>query len=281
MKSIDRFFIFWACFSLIVNSCGNPNKVKKRRTDVFIFRDKVFFYKNISERNKKEVFLRNHTDSVFSLLGLVPVQKVNSGILVDLKYGSEDNFMQEKLYDTIQTAYLAKEVAFRLSKVQETLSKIKPGYRLLIYDAVRPLSVQIKMWKTLDSVPVSLRGKMVSNPNRGSVHNFGAAVDVTIVDEKGNPLDMGANYDDFRKISYPSLESYFLQKGNLSVSQIENRKLLREVMNSQKFRNIPTEWWHFNAYSRIKASRKFKKILDESARYIYQPLPYEKLDSLK
>jgi zinc D-Ala-D-Ala dipeptidase len=74
---------------------------------------------------------------------------------------------------------------------------------------------------------------------------------------------MGANFDDIRKIAYPSLEAHFLSTGELTKDQIANRVLLRKVMQSQGFRNIPTEWWHFNACSRKEAKLKYVSLETE------------------
>jgi D-alanyl-D-alanine dipeptidase len=138
-----------------------------------------------------------------------------------------------------------------------------PKLHLLIYDAVRPVSVQQKMWDALDTIPFEERTKFVSNPASGSIHNYGAAVDLTISDASGNPIDMGAGYDDIRQIAYPRLEEQFLASGELTSEQLENRKLLRKVMGSQGFKNITTEWWHFNACSRNEAKQKYTILLTE------------------
>ena len=191
---------------------------------------------------------------------LVDVQSINPSIIIDLKYASTDNFMQKQLYFNIDKVYLQPDIAIRLSKCQKFLKKIKPSYNLLVYDGVRPLSVQKAMWDALDSIPPAQRGKFVSNPANGSVHNYGAAVDLTICDKNGNALDMGAGYDDIREIAYPSKEDYYLKLGLLKAEHIKNRKLLRKVMESQNFKNIPSEWWHFNACSRKDAKIKYKII---------------------
>ena len=219
-------------------------------------------------------------DSLFMSKDLVNVQLVNPNIRVDVKYASLDNFMGVQLYDSISKIYLNKDVALRLSLCQNYLDSICPGYSLLVYDGVRPLQVQTEMWNALDSIPVYRRGKFVSNPARGSVHNYGAAVDLSIVDSLGNILDMGAGYDDFREIAFPSLESHFLKTGELTAEQWENRKLLRKVMRKEGFRNIPSEWWHFNAYSRVTSSRKYKRILNESGDGDWNKLEYPKKDSI-
>jgi len=204
-----------------------------------------------------------HSQKRILIDSLVDICSINPEIQVDLKYATSDNFMKMKLYDRLKNAYLQKDVAERLSNCQKFLSQIKSGYRLLVYDAVRPVSVQQKMWDALDSIPPIERGKFVSNPQNRSLHNLGAAVDLTIIDERGAPLDMGAGYDDIRKIAYPSLEQEFLAKGELSEKQIANRELLRKVMKSQGFRPLETEWWHFNACSRQEGKAKYKLLMEE------------------
>jgi D-alanyl-D-alanine dipeptidase len=189
---------------------------------------------------------------------LVDIQSINSSIQIDLKYATTDNFMKKQLYFNIKKVYLQPDVALRLSNCQKYLKKLYPDYSLLVYDGVRPLSVQKAMWEALDSIPPKQRSKFVSNPANGSVHNYGAAVDLTICDINGKPLDMGAGYDDIREIAYPSKEQFFLSKGLLTEKHIKNRQILRKVMNYQHFKNIPSEWWHFNACSRNEAKKKYK-----------------------
>lgn len=184
---------------------------------------------------------------------LVNIQTLDSTIQVDLKYATTDNFMKKRLYFDIDNAYLQKTIAQRLVKCNTYLKTINSNYRLLVYDAARPRSIQQAMWDALDTIPVKERTKFVSNPANGSVHNYAAAVDLTICDKNGKALDMGAGYDDIRLIAYPSKEDYFLKKGLLTSKQINNRKLLRKVLTSQGFINIPTEWWHFNGVSRKQA----------------------------
>lgn len=245
----------WKSFFVIVvvlMSCeGSKSTLKKESRTI---KDKT---PNIKTEFGEYIAVENNMDI------LEPVNKFNKSIFIELKYATNDNFMKRKLYDTLKTAYLQMEVAERLAKVQEELTKINPNYHLLVYDATRPLSVQWEMWTALDSIPVAERVNFVSNPRNGSVHNYGAAVDLTICDKNGKPLDMGAGYDDIRKIAYPSLEAIYLKSGELSKKQVDNRKLLRKVMASQGFRNIPTEWWHFNAFSRDECKKRFSIIENE------------------
>ena len=194
---------------------------------------------------------------------LVSINQTNPEIFVSLAYARSDNFMHEVLYLKWKEAYLQKPVALMLNKAQDRLTFLKPGLHLLIYDAARPLSVQQHMWNALDSIPVKERVKFVSSPRGKSLHNLGCAVDLTICDTKGIPLDMGAGFDDMRLIAYPMYEAKYLAEGELTKDQLANRKMLRSVMRYAGFSGIPTEWWHFNAYSKKEALERFQVIETE------------------
>ncbi|MBD3636726.1 MAG: M15 family metallopeptidase [Crocinitomicaceae bacterium] len=191
--------------------------------------------------------------------GLVNIQDIDSSILVELKYTTTDNFMEKDVYGHMTRAYLQPSVAEDLSKCQAYLKEKDSSLTLLVYDAVRPRSVQQYMWDILD-MPIGEKVKFVSNPANGSLHNYGCAVDLTIAYLDGTPLDMGAGYDDIRKIAYPRYEQAYLDSGMLSLQQIENRQLLRETMRAGGFWNIQTEWWHFNRYNRSTAKSMFEII---------------------
>jgi D-alanyl-D-alanine dipeptidase len=191
--------------------------------------------------------------------GLINIHEIDSSILVDLKYSTEDNFMQKDVYGHMTRAYLQKEVAEDLAKCQAYLKSKDSNLTLLVYDAVRPRSVQQYMWDILD-MPIHEKTKFVSNPKNGSIHNYGCAVDLTIASLNGEAIDMGAGYDDSRKIAYPRHEAAYLDSGLLDTNHIANRELLREVMKAGGFWNIQTEWWHFNRYNRDKAKSLFEII---------------------
>lgn len=180
--------------------------------------------------------------------GLVAVHSLDTSILVELKYSSTDNFMNEDVYGDFSRLYLQKDVAEKLINAQLYLKEIDSSLSLLVYDGVRPRSIQQKMWDIVD-LPNSEKPKFVSNPKNGSLHNYGAAVDLTIA-RNGIAIDMGSPYDDVNEISYPQLEQKFLDEGLLTKEQIDNRKLLRKVMAKAGFFGIQTEWWHFNSCTR-------------------------------
>ncbi|MCG8574393.1 MAG: M15 family metallopeptidase [Flavobacteriales bacterium] len=189
--------------------------------------------------------------------GLLNIQDSIPDILVELKYSTTDNFMEEDVYGHMERAYLQPEVVMSLKKSQEKLKEIDSSLTLLVYDAVRPRRVQQIMWDVLD-MPIWEKTKFVSNPANGSIHNYGCAVDLTIAHEDGTALDMGAGYDDPAKIAYPRHEQAYLDSGMLNLQQIENRELLRDVMKAGGFWGIQTEWWHFNRYSRDRAKEMFE-----------------------
>jgi D-alanyl-D-alanine dipeptidase len=112
------------------------------------------------------------------------------------------------------------------------------------------------MWDTL-KVPIKEKTKFICNPKYGSLHNYGAAVDISIVNECGKEIDMGTCYDYMGELAYPRLETKLLKEGRLTQKQIDNRILLRSVMERSGFKHIDTEWWHFNAYTRKEAQQKF------------------------
>ena len=189
--------------------------------------------------------------------GLLEVSSHAPGVLVELKYGTADNFMGKDVYGCLQHAYVQKPVMAMLQKAQKALESKYPGYHLLIYDAARPLSIQWVLWNTLTQYPPSERQKYVADPHQHSIHNYGSALDLTVADANGKPLDMGTKYDFFGDLAYPSKEKAFLASGKLSPKAYQNRLILRDAMQSAGFMRIEFEWWHFNAFSRAEAKRRF------------------------
>ncbi|GAC1586875.1 MAG: M15 family metallopeptidase [Ginsengibacter sp.] len=152
------------------------------------------------------------------------------GIKLDLKYNTDQNFMHQKLYKGATSTYLRIGVYQALIKVQNELSEKKLG--LVIWDAYRPFAVTQMMWDKIHDE------RYVANPKTGSGHNKGIAVDLTIIDNSGNLLPMGTDFDNFTDTAH----SDFTQ---LNENVIHNRQLLKEVMQKYGFKNLQTEWWHF------------------------------------
>ena len=188
--------------------------------------------------------------------GLVNIKSIDTSIKVNLKYSTNDNFLHKNLYGELRNCYLQKDIADKLIKAQKILKEKFPFYSLIIYDGVRPLSIQQMMWDELQ-VPEKMKDKYVSNPEVGSLHNFGCAVDLSIVNEDGWEMDMGTPYDYFGELGHPIAEPRMIEEGKLTWQQFENRKLLRDIMTEAGFTTITTEWWHFNGSSLKIAGEKY------------------------
>ena len=193
--------------------------------------------------------------------GLVNIQQVDTSILVDLKYSTEDNFFGADVYGDLTKAYLPEDVAFKLKKAHLMLQELYPTCRFMVFDAVRPHGVQQILWRSLDSIPPLNRAAYVADPAEGSLHNYGCAIDLSIFDLAADSLlDMGTKYDYFGALAYPRKEDYLLSEGLLTLKQVENRKILRGVMEKAGFTPITSEWWHFNSTSLANAKIKYPRI---------------------
>ena len=120
--------------------------------------------------------------------GLINIHTIDSTIQIDLMYASKSNMFGKPLYGCLTRCYLQPEAAQKVAKAQKELKRLYPNYSLLILDGGRPRSVQQKMWDLVKGTPLQ---SYVANPARGSMHNYGAAVDITIIEKNGNELDMG------------------------------------------------------------------------------------------
>lgn len=164
------------------------------------------------------------------LHGLVKIKDIDDSILTDMKYATDDNFMKRVLYP-LNLAVLQLETAKKLKSANDKAKE--HGLLLKIYDAYRPLSVQKLMWDLIHN------SDFVANPEYGSIHNRGAAVDVTIVDKDGKEISMPSTFDEFSdkaRIDYMELPP----------DAIKNRELLASIMVSSGFQRMESEWWHFD-----------------------------------
>jgi len=188
---------------------------------------------------------------------LVDIQEMDSTLLVELKYSTTDNFMKTDVYGDLETCYMRRVSAEMLGKAHSILKEAHPDLRLLIYDGLRPRSIQWILWNTLSDVPESERSNFVANPRSGSIHNFGAAVDLTVAHKNGTPLDMGTHYDYFGDLAFPRLEDSLKVVGDLTLEQVHNRLILRDAMTQAGFSPITTEWWHFDSFPYKETKQKF------------------------
>jgi len=162
---------------------------------------------------------------------LVDVQTTVPGIVLDIRYATTNNFTGQKLYP-FSRCFLRRAAAEKLRAAQAELATM--GYGLKIYDGYRPLSVQRKMWEVYPNPGY------VADPKKGSRHNRGAAVDVTLIRlVDGADLPMPTPYDDFTVKAHRGCR-------DLPEDVVRNRQLLEQVLTKHGFVGLPTEWWHFD-----------------------------------
>lgn len=164
--------------------------------------------------------------------GFVLVEAVAPGVRVDLRYAKTHNFTHKQVYPASARCYLRLDVAQRVGRVQERLWAKGLGLKLL--DCYRPLRVQKRFWQLVPDE------RYVANPQKGSRHNRGAAVDLTLVDREGREQEMPTAFDDFSERAHRNFMA-------LPEGAIANRQQLQDAMVAEGFVPMPTEWWHFDA----------------------------------
>lgn len=163
---------------------------------------------------------------------MVELQSVMPELQYDLRYATTNNFMHRRMYPaSVRYTFLRAPAATALATVQAALRQ--QGYGLKIFDAYRPYSVTVSFWELVKDE------RYVANPARGSGHNRGLAVDLTLIDlTTGKELDMGTGFDNFTDTAHQS----FTQ---LSPAVLQNRQLLKTTMQKHGFTPLETEWWHY------------------------------------
>jgi D-alanyl-D-alanine dipeptidase len=162
---------------------------------------------------------------------LVEIKKFIPGIALDIRYATTNNFMHRQMYSQAR-AFARLPAVLALKQVESDLKK--RGLGLKIYDAYRPYDVTVKFYETARDT------NFVADPHKGSKHNRGCAIDLTLIDLKtGKELDMPTGFDSFSKkaaANYPGLPK----------SEFNNRELLKKVMQAHGFTVYRTEWWHYD-----------------------------------
>ena len=170
---------------------------------------------------------------------MVSLDKIDTHIVIDLRYGTANNFTKQILYKKAK-AFLRLPVAKALMEINKKL--LLSGYALKIYDAYRPYSVTQKMWEVVQD------HHFVANPAKGSGHNRGASVDLTLIKlDTGKELPMGTDFDNFT-IKAGHFYTHFPKE------ILDNRQLLKNVMQQYGFEYLKTEWWHYI----YRSSQKFE-----------------------
>lgn len=170
---------------------------------------------------------------------MVELQDYIKPLFTDWKYATTNNFTHTVLYIN-PIAYARLPVAKALQQVQQELTK--KGLSLKFYDAYRPYAVTEKMWAVVPD------DRYAANPAKGSGHNRGAAVDVSLVNlQTGRELAMPTPFDDFTEKAHHDYQQ-------LPAEVLQNRALLKTVMEKHGFVALSTEWWH---YSLPDAAKRF------------------------
>jgi zinc D-Ala-D-Ala dipeptidase len=190
----------------------------------------------VAGQNKYGLKVSNKTDYLNALKSdarkeLVDLEKFIPGIVLDIRYATKNNFTGEQIYN-LPKAYARRPVAEALKKVQADLKA--QGLGIKIFDAYRPYKATVRFYEVYKDTTY------VASPYRGSRHNRGCAIDMTLIDLKsGKELKMPTPYDSFQKEAWPSTP----------ISDVEarkNRKLIIDSMQKHGFKVNSSEWWHFD-----------------------------------
>jgi zinc D-Ala-D-Ala dipeptidase len=187
------------------------------------------------------LFLKRFSTILFFLISFSCISQVNDTVFVnlrdysndfvyDMKYATNDNFLKTKVYDCPECFLRMKTVK---ALIEANRKCIKKGCRIKLFDCYRPLDIQKKMWAIVSNP------EYVANPAKGSIHNRGGAVDITLVDANGKELDMGTPFDFFGKEASHNYVDF-------STVILKNRKLLKKIMIKNSFLSFDSEWWHYN-----------------------------------
>ena len=179
------------------------------------------------------------------------------GVTVDLRYAGTNNFAGVDLYRGMDCAWLRSEAAAGLEAAAVWLAEHRAGWRILLLDALRPQRVQEAIWKDVAGTEME---HYFANPARGSIHSFGMAVDVTLLDPQGREADMGSGFDEMSTTSHPALHAELLQSGRLTPAQVAERACLHDAMTYGGFHGIPTEWWHFDHGDRDRVRHELPRV---------------------
>ena len=187
--------------------------------------------------SKKELLKNNYLkgNSIALYAGIndttfVKLTDFSTAFVLDMKYATEANFLKIKVYDCA-ACYLRLKTIKSLIEANTEFQSL--GYSIKIFDCYRPLDIQKKMWQIVPNADY------VADPKKGSIHNRGGAVDITLVDTKGKELDMGTSFDFFGPEAAHNYQG-FSRKIN------KNRSLLKEIMLKHHFKSFDSEWWHYN-----------------------------------
>ncbi len=219
---------------LMFNKITNRLNTKLLITIIFSTTSLPILYaqKNSEPQVIKEYTLYKKSLKNDSLKKMVELKTIVPNIHYDIRYATVNNFMHQQVYKKGSNTFLRLVVARALARVQQELNE--KNLSLKIWDAYRPYSVTERMWEMIKDE------RYVADPKKGSGHNRGIAVDLTIIDRTtGQELDMGTGFDNFTDSAHQNFK-------DLSPGILDNRALLKTVMEKNGFVALETEWWHFS-----------------------------------
>jgi D-alanyl-D-alanine dipeptidase len=220
VQSINSFLLTFVCLFLFISFSLSQASiiVPQKANGLQVIDNKELFLKTVQADSNK---------AMVSLKSLIP----SAGM--ELRYATKDNFMHRRMYcGKTKDTYLRLPAAKALLLVQKELNT--KGYGIKIFDAYRPYSVTEKFWELVRDE------RYVADPKKGSGHNRGIAVDLTIIDLKTKKeLNMGTGFDNFTDSAHHDFTA-------LPVIVLGNRKLLKETMGKFGFKLFETEWWHYS-----------------------------------
>ena len=195
----------------------------------------VSLFLGFTSNAQNEVYAREVRQEIADTT-FVNLKDFSQEFIYDMKYATEDNFLKAKVYDCAECLLRFKTVQALIAASNDFKKK---GFKIKLYDCYRPLSIQKKMWEIVSNP------EYVADPKKGSIHNRGGAVDISLVDSKGKEVDMGTPFDFFG-----------IQAGHnytkLSNEVKSNRKFLKKVMIKNGFNSFDSEWWHYNLKTGLK-----------------------------
>ncbi len=177
-------------------------------------------------------------------------------VKIDKRYATTNNFCGIILDTNKYSCSLHPLAAEKFQKASEILAKENPGFKLIVFDAFRPLSVQKKLYQHVKGTPMA---HYVAYPSYG-IHCYGFAIDLSLVDDHGKELDMGTSYDDLSQLAEPRYEIKYLRSGKLTKEQYTNRLLLRSIMKRAGFHQLQREWWHYEALPEHIVRARYKQM---------------------
>lgn len=172
-------------------------------------------------------------DNPLQQAGLVDVMTLpGARFFLDIRYATAHNFTGQPIY-TQARCFLHQEAAQALVRAAQAAAQLPQPLTFCLWDCYRPLSAQRALWQAVPNP------NYVAPPAKGSRHNRGMAVDLTLCDEKGRPLSMPTDFDSFTPRAH-------MDQDDLPPQVLHNRELLKKIMTQAGFTYTRTEWWHFD-----------------------------------